>query len=360
MLIRRRSAVVHAAPLLTGMLMTLSAMAAQAPARGVHHFALADSTPTHSGPDDPQKPDSPITTWKVPLSGADTEGLVTLQDEIWSAQFDVPLHFHKKHAETFYILDGEVEWTVGGETHVMHPGDLVYIPPNTPHKVRVIGGKPMHTLFFSLPGGYEDQEALRGKFSKEEMNAPAAKAYSDALDDFNALPDDTPIPSDTAGPEPHRGVHHFSLQGHIRKAVNRSGNVTSLISLSGDQSEGRYTFQDESWPADFNVELHYHKRHSEIFYLLGGEIEWTVDGETHNMHAGDVVYIPPNTPHKVHVAGGKPAHLLFIQSPGGYEINVDLANEYSKAELSRPGAKAALAALHDFNKLQDRSPYEPK
>lgn len=174
------------------------------------------------------------------------------------------------------------------------------------------------------------------------------------------LPDDTPIASDTAGPEPHREAHHFALQGHIRKTVNRSGNVTSLIPLSGDQSEGRYTVQDESWPADFNVELHYHKRHSEVFYLIDGQFEWTVGGETHLMHPGDLVYIPPNTAHKVHVVGSVPAHVLFIQAPGGYEANVDLANEFSRAELSRPAAKAATAVLHDFNKVLDPHPYKPK
>ena len=360
MLVRSRSVTASAAAVAVGMILSVSAMAAQAPVRGAHHFALTDQNPTQSGPSDPSQPNGPVDTWKLDLSGEQTEGFITVQDETWNPNFNVPLHFHKKHSESFYILDGEVEWTVSGETHVMHAGDLVYIPPNTPHKVHVVGGKPLHTLFFSAPGGYEDQESLRGQFTKEQLNEPAAKALADKLDDFNPLPDDTTIPSDTAGPEPHRGVHHFALQGHIRKAVNRSGNVTSLISLSGDQTEGRYTFQDESWPADFNVELHYHKRHSEIFYLAGGEIEWTIGGETHVMHTGDLAYVPVDTPHKVHVVGGKPAHLLFLQAPGGYEAAIDLTNEFSKAELERPGAKAAMATLHDFNKLPDPNPYKPK
>jgi len=359
MCIQSRTLVVSAGVLAAGMLLALPGMAEQAPERGAHHFALSDNTPNQSGLGD-MRPGGAADTWKADLTADLTEGAITVQDETWNPAFNVPLHFHKRHAEAFYILDGQVEWTVGGETHVMGAGDLVYIPPNTPHKVHVTGGKALHTLFFSSPGGYEDQESLRGKFSEAQLDAPATKAFADKVDDFHALPDDTPIASDTAGPEPRRGVHHFALRGHIRKAVNRSGNVTSLIPLSGDQSEGRYTFQDESWPADFNVELHYHKRHSEIFYLIDGQFEWTVGGETHLMHPGDLVYIPQNTAHKVHVVGGVPAHVLFMQAPGGYETNVDLANEFSKAELSRPAAKAATAVLHDFNKLPDPHPYKPK
>ena len=41
---------------------------------------------------------------------------------------------HATHCETFYFVSGEVEWTVGGESHRLKAGDAVYIPPNTVHK----------------------------------------------------------------------------------------------------------------------------------------------------------------------------------------------------------------------------------
>jgi len=330
----------------------LTALGAEAPARGVHYFSLESQTGRPAT--------DPMSAWTVPLTAYRTEGAFTFQDEEWDPKFNVPLHFHRRHAEVFYVVDGEVEWTVGGETHVMGAGDLVYIPPNTPHKVHVVGGKPMHTLFMWTPGGYEDQEEIRQQFSKEELDTPAARALAARLADFNPLPDDTVVPPDNAGPGPHRGVHHFALRGKVRTAFNKSGNVSSRIVIGGDDSEGRFTWQDESWPADFNVRLHHHKRHWELFYVLGGQVEWTVGGETHVMRAGDLVYIPPNTPHKVHVVGGEAMHMLFIQGPGGYETTVDLANEYPKKDLERPAAKAAMDALHDFNVLEDPHPYKVK
>ena len=65
----------------------------------------------------------------VLLSAVQSEGRMSFQDEIWPTDMVVPTHFHKKHAEIFYIVSGKVEWTVGGESHVMGSGDLVYIPP---------------------------------------------------------------------------------------------------------------------------------------------------------------------------------------------------------------------------------------
>ncbi|HWK74271.1 MAG TPA: cupin domain-containing protein [Povalibacter sp.] len=354
----RASAAASLAILVIAASAPFTVLGAQAPVRGAHHFHLKKDSAKQTNAANLQA-GSPTVDSTVPLTGDMTEGAFTLQDEVWDPKFNVPLHFHKRHAEVFYIVDGEVEWTVGGETHVVGPGELVYIPPNTPHKVRVVGGKPMHTLFMFTPGGYEDQSEIMRQFSKQELDTPVAKAFAQKLGDFNQLPDDTAVPSVAAGAAPHRGLQHFALRDKTRTAVNSSGNVSSRIVLSGDDSEGRFTIQDETWPADFNVRLHHHKRHWEVFYLLGGSIEWTVGGETHVMQTGDVVYVPANTPHKVHVVGGKPAHILFVQGAGGYEATVDLANAYPKQELERPAAKAAMDTLHDFHAQEDPNPYKP-
>lgn len=333
-----------------------TAVGAQAPVRGAHHFTLKKHQTQQTNAANLQA-GSPTVDSTVPLTGDMTEGHFTMQDEVWDPSFKVPLHYHKRHAEVFYIVDGQVEWTVGGETHLMGPGELVYIPPNTPHKVHVVGGKPMHTLFLWTPGGYEDQSEITKKFSREELDTPVAKAFAAALGDFHPLPDDTVIPA--LGSQPQRGVQHFALKDNTRSSFNPSGNVSSRIVLPGDASEGRFTIQDEIWPADFDVRLHYHKHHWEVFYVLDGSIEWTVGGETHEMKTGDVVYVPANTPHKVHVTGGKPANLFFIYSPGPYEVSVDLPNAFSEKAFEQPAAKAALDAIGDFNRLDDPAPHKP-
>src|SRR5437868_14962856 len=100
MLVRSRSVTPSATALAVGMILSVSGMAAQAPTRGAHHFSLKDQTPTQTGPSDPQKPTPVSDSWKLALSGEQTEGFITVQDEMWNPDFKVPLHFHKKHSDT--------------------------------------------------------------------------------------------------------------------------------------------------------------------------------------------------------------------------------------------------------------------
>jgi quercetin dioxygenase-like cupin family protein len=43
-----------------------------------------------------------------------------------------PVHYHVEQ-QIAIVLSGELTFTVGGETRVMHRGDCVVIPPNVPH-----------------------------------------------------------------------------------------------------------------------------------------------------------------------------------------------------------------------------------
>lgn len=49
-------------------------------------------------------------------------------------------HSHP-HEQLLCILEGECEVTVGEETVVMKPGDMVRIPPNAHHDLAVIGNQ---------------------------------------------------------------------------------------------------------------------------------------------------------------------------------------------------------------------------
>jgi len=49
----------------------------------------------------------------------------------------VPLHSHTQEDEIWYVLDGQIAFTVGGRTQVVGPGAFIYIPRNTPHTFRI-------------------------------------------------------------------------------------------------------------------------------------------------------------------------------------------------------------------------------
>ncbi len=56
---------------------------------------------------------------------------------------------------------------------------------------------------------------------------------------------------------------------------------------------------------------HYHKRCTELYYVLDGEGTITLDGVTHDMRAGSLVHIPPGI---VHGASGR-MRVLVIGIP---------------------------------------------
>jgi mannose-6-phosphate isomerase-like protein (cupin superfamily) len=47
--------------------------------------------------------------------------------------FNVGSHLHKRHADSFYVLEGELEFLVGDETVRAGPGTFVSVPPGVIH-----------------------------------------------------------------------------------------------------------------------------------------------------------------------------------------------------------------------------------
>ena len=69
----------------------------------------------------------------VKVGVADTGGAYTLMEDNLKQNFRLGLHMHKSHAETFYILDGSIDFYVDGEWMTAEPGACLHIPPGTPH-----------------------------------------------------------------------------------------------------------------------------------------------------------------------------------------------------------------------------------
>jgi quercetin dioxygenase-like cupin family protein len=69
--------------------------------------------------------------------------------------------------------------------------------------------------------------------------------------------------------------YFFSFAGK-RPTFVEDGVTNVEVVVPNDKSEGRYNIITAQWNADFQVQPHYHKHHSETFYVLDGEVEWTV------------------------------------------------------------------------------------
>src|SRR5947199_10477218 len=72
-----------------------------------------------------------------------------------AAGFSTGLHVHRVQEETFYVLEGECEWQVGGQLVCAKPGTYVFIPPGVPHNIANASDKPARMIMTVSPPGHE-------------------------------------------------------------------------------------------------------------------------------------------------------------------------------------------------------------
>ena len=70
-------------------------------------------------------------------------------------------HIHRQHVDSFYVLDGELELVVDGETVHAHAGDLVHAPPTVVHAFKNSSAQPVRFLNLHTPGMRFDEYIRR-------------------------------------------------------------------------------------------------------------------------------------------------------------------------------------------------------
>lgn len=66
-----------------------------------------------------------------------------------------PPHTHTKEDESFFLIDGEIEYTAGGRVMQAKTGDWVFLPKNIQHSFKVRTPKAQVLIHLS-PGGFEN------------------------------------------------------------------------------------------------------------------------------------------------------------------------------------------------------------
>lgn len=102
--------------------------------------------------------------------GEDTEGAYSLVEETWPPQVGPPPHIHHTQDETFYVLEGELEFVVEGDTIRAAAGSLIRIPRGFLRTYKNVGTGPARSIVLFTPGGFE------GFF--EEVGEPATDPSS--------------------------------------------------------------------------------------------------------------------------------------------------------------------------------------
>jgi quercetin dioxygenase-like cupin family protein len=91
----------------------------------------------------------------IKLSGAETAGLYAVMEGWTPPGAGPPIHRHSREEETFYVLEGEYEFTVGEQKLHGPAGSLVFGPRHIPHTFKNIGKSPARMLILAQPAGVE-------------------------------------------------------------------------------------------------------------------------------------------------------------------------------------------------------------
>jgi mannose-6-phosphate isomerase-like protein (cupin superfamily) len=190
-------------------------------------------------------------------------------------------HIHREHADSFYVLEGELTFVVGPdlETRKAGPGGFVLAPPEVVHTFRNEGPAAARFINIHAPGkGFDDY--LRAMRDGTEY-------------DFDAFD-----PPEDGG----RPVSEILLL-----------EPGDPIEVGSEQRPGKLCLSETTIPPGFDGPLpHAHEHTVDSFYVVEGSLSLRgADGET-EIGAGTYVLAPPGVPHGFANGASGPARLLNV------------------------------------------------
>jgi mannose-6-phosphate isomerase-like protein (cupin superfamily) len=93
--------------------------------------------------------------------------VLTVEPGFWAKE-----HHHPAEEEFFFVLEGELEVTIGNRTVIGGPGTFAYAPPGCTHAFRPHGGKACKLLHWNSPGGHERLAVAQKRLAQEGRGGP--------------------------------------------------------------------------------------------------------------------------------------------------------------------------------------------
>jgi quercetin dioxygenase-like cupin family protein len=224
---------------------------------------------------------------------SDDEAFVATWSHFGPRREGADLHVHYHHTDLFYVLEGELTVRLGVDDQevVVPAGTLARVPPLVVHGFRNGSDEQVRYLNLHAPGQQfaDFLRAIRDRRSFEwDQHEP---------------------PADGGRP----------ITGAVIGSDGFMADRPSLrVTLLADVDEIGIS---ENWrePGGPPVPLHRHPRHIESFYVMAGELTFTVGGRVLRALAGSWVQVPAGVPHLFEFTGSEPARFLNFHTPScGY------------------------------------------
>ncbi len=94
-------------------------------------------------------------TVTIKLRGAETGGAFALVEVLSPPESGAPPHVHSREDETFCVIEGEFEFTVGDDVIRAGPGAYLFGPRGIVHSFKNVGTQSGRLLFILSPPGLE-------------------------------------------------------------------------------------------------------------------------------------------------------------------------------------------------------------
>jgi len=226
-------------------------------------------------------------------------------------------HFHS-FEETLYVLAGELLVEIDGHAHRLGPGDYTLMPVGTWHTLGNAGPEQARWLSVNTPlrlaadAGRRDTFFASDPFDLGTLDAAAARpAFGDPRLRWVGHYDGTPPQAEAlALAEPARGRRPA---GRDTALVVYSGiSVKMLVDrVFGAELLTMFTVDYEPGGA---AQVHDHP-FEECYFFLDGEIEAELDGRSHTVRAGDVVFAGVGATHGFFNSGDGRVRWIETQAP---------------------------------------------
>jgi quercetin dioxygenase-like cupin family protein len=154
----------------------------------------------------------------VHLAAENTGGMLTLWTTITPPGGGPPPHYHLYESEWYVVLEGQVQFLIGGQWRDVPPGSTVFAPRGTVHSFKNAGDGPSRMLVSTSPGGFEIFLSRCAKeFAKAGGPDPERLTQIGAEHGIHFLPEDqTEVTGKLAG-EVRPGMHeNYSTTAQTR------------------------------------------------------------------------------------------------------------------------------------------------
>lgn len=220
---------------------------------------------------------------------ADLEELIVTWFRYEPGQKGPDPHVHHHHTDAFYVLEGELEVSLGPELQSVRatPGAFAAAPPDVVHTFRNSSDTTAVFLNLHVPSmGFGDH--MRGRnpgFDQHDPPADGGRPFADAV---------FAVPADAETLEHEASSHRI---------------LCDLPQLTAIDMTFRPEFE--------GVDPHTHADHLDAFYVLEGQVEFRVGDEPQVAGPGTFVAAPPGSVHGFRNAGPEPIRLLNLHAPPG-------------------------------------------